>query len=643
MNRTAPPARTPLGNAPRRFRGPFARWPRAADAVLAAVIFLMTVFLVDGPGDAIVVRPIGDVPIAALLVFAVASAALYWRRRAPLAVLGVAVAAWAVTLGSGYADLGGVAIIALYSAGRHASEAQDRWARVGVAAAIVVVLVDGLTEPAPWGEAVLGAVVMFVAWYVGRRLRLRSERAAELLREQAAEARRIVVEERTRIARELHDVVAHRVSLMTVQAGAAKAVAAEDPEGALRAMAAVEEAGRQALDELRHLLGVLRPETGLDGLGPQPGLADLPRLVEQTRGAGLDVSLATDGLPAELPARVDLFAYRIVQEALTNVLKHAGPGARTEVRLGSDRNGIVIEVVDDGNGSEPPSAAAGPFRPADSPVDSDRQTPVGGARHRRDAGAGPTAGRDPGGPAAPGRRVPGRRPPAHRRRARMSIRVAVVDDQALVRGGFAMVLRIHDDIEVVAEAGTGLEAIEVARQHRPDVILMDIRMPDMDGLEATSRILAEADWNVRVLILTTFDPDEYVYKALRAGASGFVLKDIPADQLAIAVRTVADGGALLAPSITRRLIGQFTERVGVDAAVSRRLERLTDREREVVVAVARGSSNAEIAEGLFIGAATVKSHVSSILTKLGLRDRTQLVVFAYESGLVEAGARDIGH
>jgi signal transduction histidine kinase len=376
VDRTAPTSRTPLGTAPRRFRGPFTRWPRAADAVLAIAIFLMTVFLVDGPGDAIVVRPIGDVPIAALLVFAVASAALYWRRRAPLAVLGVAVGAWAVTLGSGYADLGGVAIIALYSAGRYTGEAEDRWAKVGVAAAIVVVAVDGLTDPTPWGEVAFGAVVMFAAWYVGRRLRLRSERAAELLREQAAEARRIVVEERTRIARELHDVVAHRVSLMTVQAGAAKAVAAEDPEGALRAMAAVEEAGRQALDELRHLLGVLRPETGLDGLGPQPGLADLPRLVEQTRGAGLDVSLATDGLSGELPARVDLFAYRIVQEALTNVLKHAGPGARTEVRLGGDRNGIVIEVVDDGNGSEPPSAAAGPFRPAE-PVDSDRQSRSG--------------------------------------------------------------------------------------------------------------------------------------------------------------------------------------------------------------------------------------------------------------------------
>jgi signal transduction histidine kinase len=280
--------------------------------------------------------------------------------------------AWALTLGDSYSQIGGVAIIALYSAGRYATEAQDRWAKVGVAAAIAVVSIDLLNDPAPWGEAVFGGVVMFVAWYVGRRLRLRQERTTQLRREQAAEARRIVVEERTRIARELHDVVAHRVSLMTVQAGAAKAVAAKDPEGALRAMAAVEEAGRQALDELRHLLGVLRPETGLDGLGPQPGLADLPRLVEQTRGAGLDVSLATDGLSGELPARVDLFAYRIVQEALTNVLKHAGPGARTQVRLGSDRKGIVIEVVDDGNGLEPPSAAAGSLRRAGSRVD-DRQ------------------------------------------------------------------------------------------------------------------------------------------------------------------------------------------------------------------------------------------------------------------------------
>jgi signal transduction histidine kinase len=375
VNRTALPPRPPLGNAPRRFRGPFTRWPRAADAVLAIAVFLATVFLVDGPGDAIVIRPIGDVPVAALLVFAVASAALYWRRRAPLVVLGVAVIAWAVTIGSGYADLGGVAIIALYSVGRHATN--DRWGHVGVAAAIVVVSIDGLTAPAPWGEVVFGGVVMFVAWYVGRRLRLRAERAAQLLQEQAAEARRIVTEERTRIARELHDVVAHRVSLMTVQAGAAKAVAAEDPEGALRAMGAVEEAGRQALDELRHLLGVLRPETDLDGLGPQPGLADLPRLVEQIRGAGLDVSLATDGVSGELPARVDLFAYRIVQEALTNVLKHAGPGAHTEVRLGTDRSGILIEVLDNGHANDKGLESASGRRPDDS----DRQDRRSGSGH----------------------------------------------------------------------------------------------------------------------------------------------------------------------------------------------------------------------------------------------------------------------
>lgn len=225
----------------------------------------------------------------------------------------------------------------------------------------------------------------------------------------------------------------------------------------------------------------------------------------------------------------------------------------------------------------------------------------------------------------------------------MSIRVVVVDDQALVRGGFAMVLNHQADIDVVAEAANGLEAIEAARTHRPDVILMDIRMPELDGLEATSRIVEGADWPVRVLILTTFDPDEYVYRALRAGASGFVLKDIPPEELPVAVRTVADGGALLAPSITRRLIGQFATRLAVDTAMAGRLERLTDREREVLAAIAHGSSNAEISDELFIGGATVKSHVSSILTKLGLRDRAQLVVFAYESGLVEAGERNIGH
>ena len=225
----------------------------------------------------------------------------------------------------------------------------------------------------------------------------------------------------------------------------------------------------------------------------------------------------------------------------------------------------------------------------------------------------------------------------------MTIRVAVVDDQALVRRGFAMVLEHQPDIEVVAEAGNGLEAVDAVRQHRPDVVLMDIRMPEMDGLAATAAILEQSDWPLRVIILTTFDPDEYVYRALQAGASGFVLKDIPPEDLAPAVRTVAAGGALLDPTITRRLIGRFAQTLAADTAVRRRLDTLTEREREVLGQLAAGASNAEISAALYIGAATVKSHVSSILTKLGLRDRAQAVVFAYESGLVTPGQQDIGY
>lgn len=224
----------------------------------------------------------------------------------------------------------------------------------------------------------------------------------------------------------------------------------------------------------------------------------------------------------------------------------------------------------------------------------------------------------------------------------MSISVAVVDDQALVRGGFAVMLSLQDDIEVVAEVGDGAAAIEIARTHRPDVILMDIRMPGMDGIAATKAIVDSADWPVKVLILTTFDPDEYVYKALRAGASGFVLKDISPEDLVAAVRTVADGGALLAPSVTRRLISRFAAPPSLDSSVVSRLDRLTSREREVLVAVAAGLSNIEIAEDLFVGAATVKSHVSSLLTKLGLNNRAQAVAFAYESGLIKPGDGDIG-
>ncbi len=354
-----PPVSLVLGDIAGRSGGPFVRWPRAVDAVLALVVLAASVLVQDGPGDSVQLRPVADLPIGAVLLFAVAGAALYVRRRAPIPVLAVVLAAWVLTLGNDFSDFGGFTIVALYSAGRYAGDSWQTYA--GLVGAVVVLTLDGALDPVPWGETGFGVVVMVAAWYAGRRLRLRRERAEQLRREQEAQARRIVGEERTRIARELHDVVAHRVSLMTVQAGAARMVAADDPEAALRAMGAVEIAGRQALDELRHLLGVLRPATHLDGgqvVGdqvvrdqPQPGMADLSQLIEQTRQAGVDVSLTTDGLPQALPARVELSAYRIVQESLTNVVKHAGPDARTEVRVTSDGRCLIVEVIDDGLGA----------------------------------------------------------------------------------------------------------------------------------------------------------------------------------------------------------------------------------------------------------------------------------------------------
>jgi DNA-binding NarL/FixJ family response regulator len=217
-----------------------------------------------------------------------------------------------------------------------------------------------------------------------------------------------------------------------------------------------------------------------------------------------------------------------------------------------------------------------------------------------------------------------------------TIRVLVVDDQSMVRAGFRMLLSGEEGIEVVAEASNGLEAVDKAARFDPAVILMDIRMPDLDGLEATRRILA-ANAGARVLILTTFDLDEYVYEALRAGASGFVLKDDPPEQLLAAIRTVAAGDALLSPSITKRVIEQFT-RIPRPAP-PKEVDELTAREQEILRLVAGGLSNAEIAEELTISETTVKTHVTHILQKLNLRDRVQAVVLAHQTGLFEASAR----
>lgn len=218
------------------------------------------------------------------------------------------------------------------------------------------------------------------------------------------------------------------------------------------------------------------------------------------------------------------------------------------------------------------------------------------------------------------------------------IEVLIADDQALVRGGFRLIVEAQPDMTVVAEAGDGTEAVARARELHPDVVLMDLRMPGLDGLGATKAIASDPGLrDVRVLVLTTFDLDEHVYEAMRSGASGFLLKDVPPEGLAAAVRTVAAGDALLAPTVLRRLIDGFVRRPPPGSSLPPLLDRLTDRELGVLRRIARGRTNAEIAAELYLSEATVKSHVGRIFTKLDLRDRTQAVVLAYESGLVVPG------
>ena len=218
------------------------------------------------------------------------------------------------------------------------------------------------------------------------------------------------------------------------------------------------------------------------------------------------------------------------------------------------------------------------------------------------------------------------------------IRILIADDQALVRAGFKMILDAEDDLEIVGEAADGKVAIDMVRRVKPDVVLMDIRMPEMDGIEATRQIVAateSSDNPVRVLMLTTFDLNEYVYEALRAGASGFLLKDVPPEQLAAGIRVVASGEALLAPTITKRLIQKFAVSGPPDPVAPSGYDELTERETEVFGLIARGLSNAEIAEELIVSETTVKTHVARVLMKLRLRDRVQAVVLAYESGLAQ--------
>ena len=398
------------------------------------------------------------------------------------------------------------------------------------------------------------------------------ERAERLDRERELLAERAVAEERVRIAQELHDVVAHNVSLIVVQAQALGATVPD--ERVAEATTGIADLGREAMAEMHRTLKLLRAgEDRTAERAPQPGLADLDELLERSRAAGLRVELAVEGEPRPLSQTVDLSAFRIVQEALTNVIKHAGR-AHTTVLLGYRGDALELTVTDTRRRRRRARPDAGRPRPRRH---ARARRPVRRHAHRRPA-------RRP--------RLRGPRRPALRRGAqRMSkLRVVIADDQPMMRAGFKAVLEATGNIEVVAEAGTGEEAVEAANRHAPDVVLMDIRMPVMDGIEATRRLPRQ-----RVLILTTFGLDEYIIDALRAGASGFLLKDAPTEEVVQAVRAVAAGDAVLAPAVTRQLLDQVGRRL--PAAVSRapdELAQLTEREQQVLRMLAAGLTNAEI-------------------------------------------------
>ena len=347
--------------AARSRQGPFALRPRSSDAAIAALVFILEVGGILGrtadEAGAFDISMLGDITTATYLLLAASSIALLWRRDLPLVVLATTLIASLVWDVVGLADGPSLAIlISLYGVGRYIDS--QRIAVLALVAAMGLALVDDAIESEDVGVMAVSLALVASAWFVGRLVRRRrayfsllEERTEYLERARVAEAQRAVEEERTRIARELHDLVAHRVSMITVQAGAAQTVARSDPEKAIRAMEAVEDAGREALAELRQVLGVLRADGEQEGLVPIHGCAEIPGLIADMRDAGMDVQLSRNQAPTDLPAKLDLASYRIVQEGLTNVLKYAGPNAHARVDLYIEGHVLVIEVTDRGRGS----------------------------------------------------------------------------------------------------------------------------------------------------------------------------------------------------------------------------------------------------------------------------------------------------
>ena len=608
--------------------------PRVVDAVLAiaiAVFALIEVWPGFLPVQSVWYRMDWIGYLSPMLLALVSTLPLAFRRRYPVAVLlviGASMAGWFLRGGESPGAVFLAFFVAIFSAAAYATNRRRSLFGYGVLA----ILFFGLW----WSEGQLDAWLLFIfafttgIWLAGDTLRARTveareheRRVGEIERQRATALRQAAAEERARIARELHDVIAHNLSVIVIQAGAAQRVLDEQPDVAREALRQVEVTGRVAMTEMRRLLGVVRRGDDEPLTVPQPGVASLDTLLDDVRAAGLTVTLRTSGDDRPLPPGVDVSVYRIVQEALTNTLRHAqATQATVDIRY------LPGERRDRGRRRRQRSDR----RPLGHR--RRRPRPRGDARTRwavrRCLRGWPQIEwwlRCPSHVADRARRSGG---------LRVSIRILLVDDQTLVRTGFRLILGSEPDFEVVGDAADGQEGIELGRRLRPDVVLMDIRMPRMDGIEATRR-LTTASPATKVVILTTYDLDEYVFDALRAGASGFILKDAPADQLVNAVRVAAAGDALLAPSITRRLVEEFARRA---PRTDVPLGDLTPRELEVLKLMARALSNAEIANRLVVSEGTVKTHVARILMKLECRDRVQAVVAAYESGLVQPGIAD---
>ena len=559
-----------------------------------------------------------------------AGGVLVLRRSAPLTVLAVTGAAMAGVVAVGGEPTGLIPGIALYTTAamcelRVSLAALVPGAVIAAALSAATADTEGRQTSGPAGAAIAGWLAIGV-WALGafaqtrrRYTRALAQRAAQAEREREQLAKIAVHEERASIARELHDIVAHSVTMMLIGVRGARDVLHTTPVVADETLAHVETGGEQSLTELRRILALLRSRDDGAEMHPQPSIAELESLIADYRAAGLPVRLEVRGQQHPLPSGVELSVYRIIQEALTNVLKHSEP---TRV--------IVTLCI-------PRLASGGRNRRRRRETDRAERC-EDRSRHRRHAGA----RRAPRGRArdrtAGRRRLPRRGLDAGRRR-RMTIRLLIVDDQELVRTGLRLFLETQEDLEVVGEAGDGAEAIERARQLRPDVVLMDIRMPGIDGVEATARL----DRRRHPTTASSTRPDDVRPRRVRLRRACALERPGSSSRTPPASGCSTRSASSIAetPCSRRRSLAALSRTSPPAPTRSSRqravLEQLTPRERQVLVLVARGYSNDEIAQRLVITEATVKSHVGSILSKLNLRDRVHAVVFAYEHGIVVAG------